>query len=211
MKITSPNKGFLFPAILFFIILGILLICTEQGAGLHFFSDNRSDFWNTFFIYGTQLGEEPVYIILTILGVFISWKFAVKIPLIGLTIMGLSYFLKGIFLHKRPFQYYGELQQMEQFNLVEGVHVLIGYSSFPSGHTMSGFGLFYLLSLHFNKNVWMGVICFLCAMIVGVSRIYLFEHFIKDVLVGGMIGVLVAQLMDYLFTYKKTTPIAATT
>jgi membrane-associated phospholipid phosphatase len=203
MKLSIPNKGFIIPAVIFFIISAVLLLMTEQGTGLRFCSENRSKFWDLFFIYGTKLGEEPVYAILTILGLFISFRFAIKIPFIGFTIMGLSFLLKSIFLHKRPTSYFGDLGLLEEFNMVEGVHLLMGLTSFPSGHTMSGFGLFYLLSLHFNKKIGVGILCFILALIVGFSRIYLFEHFLKDVFFGGICGLIIAQFIDYLFSFKK--------
>lgn len=203
MKLSTPNKGFIIPAIIFLIVAGIALLMTEQGTGLRFCSNNRNEFWNLFFIYGTQLGEEPVYAILTIIGLFISFRFAIKIPFIGFSIMGISFFLKSIFLHKRPALYYKDLGLLENFNMVEGVHLLTGLTSFPSGHTMSGFGLFYLLALHFNKKISIGVLCFILALIVGISRIYLFEHFLKDVFFGGICGIIIAQFIDYLFSFKK--------
>lgn len=203
MKLNTPNKGFIIPSILFFIVSGIILMMTEQGAGLRFCSDNRTEFWNLFFIYGTKLGEEPVYAILTILGLFISFRFAIKIPLAGFSIMGLSYLLKSIFLHKRPALYFKDLGMIDQFNTIEGVHLFTGFTSFPSGHTMSGFGLFYLLSLHFNKKTSVGLLCFLLALIVGFSRIYLFEHFLKDVFFGAICGLIVGQFIDYIFSFKK--------
>ncbi len=206
MKFSLPNKGFMYPAIGMFLSLLIIILLTEQGSGLYFFSDNRTFLGDFYFKYGTQLGEEPMYAILTIGALFISYRMAIKIPFIGFSIMGLSYLLKGIFLHKRPVMYYSELGIMDQFNVVEGVHLITGLTSFPSGHTMSGFGLFYLIALQFNKNWKVGLLCFWVAATIGISRIYLFEHFCKDVLVGAIIGMLVAQLMDYIFSYKKDDP-----
>ncbi len=57
--------------------------------------------------------------------------------------------------------------------------------SFPSGHTGSSFaaaGAIYA----YNKRL--GVPAFIIALIVGLSRIYLFVHFPTDVLAGIMVG-----------------------
>ena len=48
-----------------------------------------------------------------------------------------------------------------------------------------------------------GFLCFLLALIVGISRIYLFQHFLKDVFFGGILGILVAQFIDYIFSFRK--------
>jgi len=184
-------------------ILGGLTVLgfIQQGDELKFCADGRNSFWNTFFIYGTKLGEEPMYAILTILTfVFLSFKDALKIPLIGFSIMGLSKLLKNIFQHKRPWQYYSDqFISFDEFNLIEGIEPLKGLSSFPSGHTMSGFGLFCLMAILAKDKKYLGWLLGLIAIIVGFSRIYLFHHFLKDVVFGAFLGILVAYIIQYIF------------
>ncbi len=201
MKRLEHNWGYLIPFFLFVIISALLLLKIEQGDALRFFSDNRTEFWNQYFIYGTQLAEEFIYGILTLLAfVFISIRLAVMIPITGLTVMLISFTLKSFFRHKRPIWYFTERGWIDDINLIEGVEVFNGDASFPSGHTMAGFALFYLLAI-WNKNITLGMLCFYIALTVGISRIYLFEHFLKDILFGACLGVLIVYLIQYCFSY----------
>ncbi|MGB1218039.1 MAG: phosphatase PAP2 family protein, partial [Saprospiraceae bacterium] len=195
------NYGFIIPFIISMVIGLFFLSQINTGDESIYFNVNRTSFWDTFFIYGTQLGEEPVYAILTILAlVFINFRTAILIPTLGFSIMGLSFSLKKYFAHPRPYLYFKKQGWLDQIELFEGMQILKGYSSFPSGHTMSGFGLFFFLALQFKQKT-LGIIAFIFAFVIGFSRIYLFHHFLKDVLVGAFIGVILAYLFQAIFSF----------
>ena len=80
------------------------------------------------------------------------------------------------------------LKSIHYPHFVEGV-TLLNYNSFPSGHTTSAFALAVILSIYL-KNKWYSLILLLLATAVGYSRIYLSQHFLEDVSVGSIIGVL---------------------
>lgn len=204
---TTPPRHittFLLPCLLFLAAGGLSLAFIEQGDALRFCSDNRSVLGDYFFYYGTMLGEEMTYAILTIIGLFVSYRVAIMIPLTGFVVMGLSNLLKWFFKQKRPALYFGEQGRMEEFQLVDGVYLLEGYTSFPSGHTMSGFALFALVAIIFGaKKWWISPLCLLAALTVGLSRVYLFQHFLRDVVAGAVIGVALAYLIHYLFSFRK--------
>ncbi len=69
--------------------------------------------------------------------------------------------------------------------------------SFPSGHTGSSFaaasGIF-----AFNKKI--GIPALAVALLVGLSRMYLFVHFPTDVLAGAVLGILCAFATYLIFT-----------
>ncbi len=73
-------------------------------------------------------------------------------------------------------------------------------NSFPSGHTTAGFSLYTLLAL-LLKPKKIGWVWAFIATLVGVSRIYLLQHFWMDVLAGAIIGTLFSTL---LFAAYKT-------
>lgn len=66
--------------------------------------------------------------------------------------------------------------------------------SFPSGHTLISFGAAITILL-FNKK-W-GIVAILTAIMVGISRLYLFLHFPTDVLFGAILGTIIALLVYY--------------
>ena len=67
--------------------------------------------------------------------------------------------------------------------------------SCPSTHTAWAFAGATALFLHFKK--W-GIAAFAVAVLVGLSRMYLFMHFPTDVLCGAVLGVLCAVCAYYL-------------
>ena len=92
--------------------------------------------------------------------------------------------VKDIFKFKRPI---GE----------EGIRILrektaTGYS-FPSGHTQ-GAGSFYgAMAIYIKKKV-MYIIAIIMIILIGFSRLYLGVHYPKDVIVGGILGVLISYI-----------------
>lgn len=86
-----------------------------------------------------------------------------------------------------------------------------GFKSFPSGHTFAA-GVSYVLICmpclyeKFNNKKWTIIwylipICF--TGLVGLSRIVVGAHFLSDVLVGGTIAYVAAELFKYLFLIRK--------
>ena len=71
---------------------------------------------------------------------------------------------------------------------IKGV-IHLGYSSFPSGHTVSAFAIATVLSLYQNTK-WRQALLLVLAALAGFSRIYLSQHFLADVLAGSFIGVM---------------------
>ena len=81
----------------------------------------------------------------------------------------------------------------------------IGFASFPSGHTTSVFALATLLAIFDGNKKW-NSLYLLAAVAVGYSRIYLGQHFLGDVLVGSLIGVVTAVGIHWLFLNKLAVP-----
>jgi len=73
-------------------------------------------------------------------------------------------------------------------------------ASFPSGHTTQAFIFFLLACLMIDKK-WIVSIGFLYAALVGYSRIYLAQHFPRDV-AGGMFFASISVLLSVLI-YQK--------
>ena len=93
-------------------------------------------------------------------------------------------FIKNFVARPRPFQ------------VLEAEITLIipppGEYSFPSGHTMHGFGAATMIFLHNRKA---GIAALLGAAVIAFSRMYLFVHFPTDIIGGLIIGVFAAVLV----------------
>ncbi len=77
-----------------------------------------------------------------------------------------------------------------------------GNASFPSGHTASAFALVTVAAI-LIKNKKTQPVLLLLAILEGYSRIYLAQHFLLDVIIGGVIGVLSAFPSLYLAENTK--------
>lgn len=64
--------------------------------------------------------------------------------------------------------------------------------SFPSGHTLSSFAVSEMLSMYYPKYgfVFIGI-----ALLIALSRIYLYVHYPSDILAGIILGILVTKLI----------------
>ena len=133
----------------------------------------------------TICGEQMVLVLIISI---IYWvkdkKFGEYIAYAVLTSVLVNCVVKDIFKFKRPI---GE----------EGIRALrektaTGYS-FPSGHTQ-GAGSFYgAMAIYIKKKV-MYIIAIIMIILIGFSRLYLGVHYPKDVIVGGILGVLISYI-----------------
>jgi membrane-associated phospholipid phosphatase len=96
-------------------------------------------------------------------------------------------FLKHIIFPNalRPFAYFKALDI--PWYLVPGVDIN-EYNSFPSGHTAAAWFCFLWFAILIKKR-WASILMAFLACGVGISRVYLFQHFPVDVLAGAFIGI----------------------
>lgn len=215
IRIISNNKVFFTVYLLFLIVGAATLLTIDKGDAILFFNDHRTAFWNFYFKYGTKLGEEPAYLACAILLLFLNRKAVWTIPAVGLSTMAVAYALKRFFRQARPslwFEYSGG--GLDQLDLVEGVTLLTGASSFPSGHSSSAFALYGLMALLIKNKTVGGFILIWIALTIVMSRVYLVQHFFRDVYVGSMVGLTMAMLMYMIFEYlnrgrQKESPLIA--
>ncbi len=164
------------------------LWCREQGDAVLFFSQHRSEWADALFVWGTRLGEPPAYVLMGLLLAFRSLRAALSLPVAGAATTVVSMVLKWSFGHDRPVAWFQKMRPEEALTFVDGVQVYAGATSFPSGHSMSAFALFTLAALWGSGRALWQICCFSLALLVGVSRIYLAQHFLQDVLVGSILG-----------------------
>lgn len=153
-------------------------------------------FFDKFFTFVTHLGDEG-YIWIALAIFFFLFKKTRKIGIvIGIslilgTLLG-NMTVKEIFERPRPFATPGAI--------LDGDALLIprpGQFSFPSGHTVSSFAAAFSVFIY-NKK-W-SIPVFVLAALVAFSRVYIYVHFLTDILAGALVGLISAYLAYLLWT-----------
>lgn len=193
------NPWFLWP-VLAFLAAGVsLLFFLPYGEEILFLNDYRTEPLNTIFRSITKLGEAPVFVVLGLAALFWRFRLSLLIALAGLVISPTSYIAKDKIGVDRPVTYFEKSGRREAVVLVPGEHPNGGQTSFPSGHTMAAFGLYGLLALLLSdRRPWIGLLCAVLAISVAISRVFLVQHFLADILGGSIMGLAVASLVWWL-------------
>ncbi len=182
---------------LLFLILGVaFLTIYEHGEVVLLMNEYHNRSLDLFFQIWTYGGDEIVYGIIAITLLIFRKKFGYLFLLVGAVEGIISWSMKQFFFASvpRPRKYF---EGKEVLNFVDGVKVQ-EYNSFPSGHTMTAFAMAAFLALMIRKKEW-SVALVLAAVLVGISRIYLNHHFLIDVTVGSVIGVMVSVILYKVF------------
>ncbi|SMG14668.1 PAP2 superfamily protein [Marivirga sericea] len=196
-KLQSP--AFLMYVLYFLTALAVVLFL-EKGTFLLWLNERHNPFGDVFFSYVTLLGEWHIFVIAGVLVLLYRIYYAILLTLTGLIHLAIVQFLKIIvFEAHRPALKYEE--SLSSFNLVEGVELSTFYSM-PSGHSASAFALATILIL-LTKNKLLQVFLMLLAILVAVSRVYLFQHFMVDTIVGASLGLLVSGTIWWYFSFKN--------
>ncbi|MEN6435321.1 MAG: phosphatase PAP2 family protein [Anaerolineaceae bacterium] len=130
------------------------------------------------------LGQEEFFLILM---PFLYWcvdsRIGLRVGLMLLLSNGVNGFFKVAFAGPRPYWFDGDVQ---------GV---IGETSFgnPSGHAQIAASVWGYLAALFRKK-WFTILAFVVIFLVGLSRLFLGVHFLRDVLIGWFIGALMVFL-----------------
>ena len=152
-----------------------------------------------FISFFSAFGEELIMILL--LG-FLYWSWNKKMAkTLGLTVlMGLVWnsMIKNVALRRRP---YFDNEGIELYRVPEPKADIYDIKaqgfSFPSGHSMNAAEMYGGLALALRKS-WMSILAVVLTVLVGFSRVVVGAHFPTDVLVGWLLGLLVALLLPVL-------------
>jgi membrane-associated phospholipid phosphatase len=100
--------------------------------------------------------------------------------------------LKIYFNINRPLlQYPGQIHRVEWLSQAYT-------NSFPSGHTLGAFSFFSFVLMAFRiQNKWLQFIALFLSIQCGISRIYLGQHFMSDVLFGAALGLLIGSVIGF--------------
>lgn len=157
---------------------------------LLFLQNIRTDILNVLLQGITMLGEEVVMVlVIAILYFCIDKKFAQKLFFVTVSSVGINGIIKNLVRFPRPFAT-GKIICVRE-------DTATGYS-FPSGHTQT----FASMSTTIAKKLKKPLVTFLVGILivlVAFSRMYLGAHYPSDVVVGAVLGVVLALIGTSLF------------
>ncbi len=203
-QLIKENRYFFIPYAVF-LLISVFLLLYFPKAQLHIiFNKANSPFFDSFFKYATYMGDGYMLAALFVVLIFIKYRYAFAFLLANFIIALIVNFLKRtIFLYlNRPSKYF-ELYETYKLHLVEGIKLHV-QQSFPSGHTATAFTLFLMLAF-LIKNNGLKFCCFLIALLVAYSRVYISQHFFIDIVGGSILGVALTTLIFIWFeTFNKS-------
>ncbi|HAR19373.1 MAG TPA: hypothetical protein DCR46_01850 [Cytophagales bacterium] len=180
---------------------GILLNEYSKEVLLLSVNSRFSAFGDVFFRYYTHMGDGVTYLIFGVLiFVFVSkYKGMLMIACYASTSIPVQIIKRFAFEENhRPRAHFWF--DSHRLHFPEGVEVLVSHS-FPSGHSATAFSMFLLFS-YFKKDKTLSLLCFIMAVLVAYSRMYLAAHFFADVYGGALISVCITLVVVYFFEKK---------
>lgn len=173
------------------------LLAFAKGDVVYWFNRHQNEFFNIFFKYATKLGEwiGGTLVFLVLLFGF-KYKYAVLFLIAILaTSLTAQFFKLKVYPHeKRPAAYYEDLNQIKDVKKNK-------LYSFPSGHTSAAFTIFSFIAFAGKRAIWQFV-AFVLAALVGISRVYLGQHFLNDVIAGASLGLILTAILYVLIKPK---------
>jgi membrane-associated phospholipid phosphatase len=190
------NRAFFTVTISYILIGWYILLQIKKGDETLFLSQYHNSITDYFFQGVTALGESFPYIIGSIFLVFKRYRYTLFVGLVAVVVTIIAALLKDAFDEPRPFTYLTNIGRWNDVQTVDGLYIVKGLSSFPSGHTMSAFAIYGFFTFILPKpyKYW-GFLFGMAACAVGLSRIYLAQHFLEDVLAGAIIGIFIAIIL----------------
>ncbi|MBM2814854.1 MAG: rane-associated phospholipid phosphatase [Ignavibacteria bacterium] len=191
----SQNKIFFILFFLFIIAGAIDTSVNGREASLILLNRYNNPVFDKLFYILTWLGDGLSSLLVVLILTFINYRKSLLV-LISFLLSGLLVqVIKHIVELPRPMglishEVFGKLHQ------VLPISDIYTANSFPSGHSATAFSLFLLLAL-FSKSRLVGAFCFIIAFMIGVSRVYLLQHFFTDVWAGTVIGVISTLICEH--------------
>jgi len=201
MKHWSPAVKAFLGIFIFYEVVGWLFVSAfERLDQLQWINGNNSPLADLAFQALTSIAEVilPIVLLLYLLrfqkAYALSYVYSYALST-GL-IQGLKHFVFTDSL--RPLAYFAS--SGVKWHIIPGL-LISEYNSMPSGHTGAAFFMFFWVAVLLRRWFW-GALAGLIAVGVAYSRVYLFQHFPVDTLVGAAIGVGSSALF-YSILYAK--------
>ena len=173
------------------------LVFVEKGYFVLWLNQNHTQFLDRFFVITSEIGSGMLFVPLILILLLFSYRQAF-FTTAGVIFHAAICSVAKNFIYSdapRPRAFFDGITQLTD---VPGVSHHWQHA-FPSGHTASAFVLAITLLLIIRKE-W-AYVFLLPAILVGISRIYLAQHFYADVVGGALVGS-VSVLFAFVITSK---------
>ncbi len=203
MKHWSPAlKAFLGIFILFEVVGWFFVGSTERLDQLLLINEANNPFTDILFQGLTAIAEVVLPVLFLIYLFRFRKEFALPYAYSYALSTGLIQFLKHFVFSGalRPLAYFAHAGI--KWHLVPGL-MISEYNSMPSGHTGAAFFMFFWVAVLLKRFHW-GFIAGILAVGVAYSRVYLFQHFPVDTLVGAFLGTSSSYLFYYINDAKSS-------
>ena len=207
------NGIFLGLSLMLVIALGLALLYIPQGELHLLLCDRHTPARDIFYRYYTHVAEWFPYVVcigILLFGCIGEGVFASSAMLLSALTTQL---FKHIFRTPRPLTWFDLFMPDTQLPLVDGVKMNYWYS-FPSGHTTSFFALALVACILLTRDTWqpmypritsyfIQLVLFALAVLGAYSRIYLSQHFARDIFAGVVVGICITLLCYAIFYRYK--------
>ncbi len=208
MNIIKQHRAYFalyFPALA---ITGYLIVVYSKSSIHLYFNQFHTPFFDVFFKYVTLIGDGWFITLLSLIFLlFVSMRKGLTIGISAFFASLITQIFKRLIFGEtlRPVEYFRQIDP-HQLHFVEGVDLYSVYS-FPSGHTTGAFAMTIAIAFLY-KSRKLDTAMFVLGALVGWSRVYLSQHFLEDVFMGSIIGILGAIIVYSVFNspefLKKT-------
>ena len=202
----KENAIFIGLSLILVAVLGLALLYIPQGELHLLLCDRHTPARDIFYRYYTHVAEWFPYVVCVGVLLFSSIGNGVFASSAMILSALSTQILKHIINAPRPVTWFEMFMPETQLPLVEGVK-MNNWFSFPSGHTTSFFALAFVACILFNSSPriprlarsLVQIVLFALATLGGYSRIYLSQHFAKDVFAGILVGTLITIVCYAIF------------
>lgn len=192
------NRTFVIPYLIFLCFGTAALILWEKEELFFKLHEIHTPWGDFFFQYFTHFGDGYFVLFAIAIMAFIHFGNCVFLLLTfllsGLTAQVLKKLVFSDSLRPSAWQW---LDPEAGITIIEGLNYNSAYS-FPSGHTISAFSMFFVFTL-ISRNKRFGYLFFAMALLAGYSRVYLGQHFFEDVYFGSIIAMICTLIVWVLF------------
>jgi len=193
------NRAFVIPYLIAFSAGTLSLSLWSKKELFLLLHDVHTPGLDMFFKYFTVLGDGLAAAAIVLIFAFVHFGKS--------AFLGLAFTFSGLLAQLfKKLVFPGSLRPSGWSDLEPSIHTIQGvdlhmFHSFPSGHTVTAFSIFFGLTLISDRK-WLGYIFIALALAVGYSRVYLGQHFFADIYYGSLLGILSTLLVWGLF-YKQ--------